>query len=769
MKTKITLIFFLISFLGVSQVIDTSYLSGYDQTTNYYFFKKNIFDLNSKELKSECFKVQEDLKLKFYKEKVDELGMIHKRYIQTFHDVPIFGTEFFVHCNNSGFPIRAKGKLLSQLNLNHTPTIEPENAIRLAVDACGAERYVWQDSISETNLKEETNNRDASYFPKPQLVVVSTNNTSSEYFLAYKVRITSIVPVGDSEYFVDAHTGRVVRKISRLREGCTSVNHQERKKQTKEVQNSVKDIQSNNFSWCNDAGCQTGSANLKWYGLQNIMTDRFTWGTTFCRYRLKNTCNSTFIYVRDPGGGDYRNVGNSWGNNYQSSTTALWGAERTYEFFKNTFNRNSFDNANSQINIFTENPIFFDNAAWWNNQLHFGTILNNTEPAVAVDIVGHEFTHAIDDYEAGLIYERESGALDESFADIFGTMVEFYALQNFSTPASPNFINGEYVTPGGLRDMSNPKSKSQPDTYLSTANFWFNTIGCTPTGGPTGNDFCGVHTNSGIQNHWFFLLCQGGSDTNDNSDSYCVQGIGMTAAGRIAYRCFTQELQSTSGYIDARAGSIQAAIDLYGANSNEVAQVTQAWFAVGVGNAFSGTIAVSNHTATSVENYKHNSTVHISNFVAQAPSGEVTVTSNTEIGILPNTEVEPGAIFNAYIATLCNGNAARSANLVENTAVEDNKLATVTANELISLPSPEEIKVTPNPSEGLFNVSLDNRKTFPDKVSLIDIMGRVVAEVNNIHSYNLNIDISNLSDGAYVVKAVYPSQVITRRVVKRSN
>jgi len=96
----------------------------------------------------------------------------------------------------------------------------------------------------------------------------------------------------------------------------------------------------------------------------------------------------------------------------------------------------------------------------------------------------------------------------------------------------------------------------------------------------------GVHTNSGVQNYWFYLLCNGGNGTNDIGNSYNVSSIGMTAAAAIAYRTLSLYLNSYSQYSDARLYSIQAAIDLYGSCSNEVIQVTNAWYAVGVGNIY---------------------------------------------------------------------------------------------------------------------------------------------------------------------------------------
>ena len=161
--------------------------------------------------------------------------------------------------------------------------------------------------------------------------------------------------------------------------------------------------------------------------------------------------------------------------------------------------------------------------------------------------------------------------MNESFSDIFGELTENYILGTQDW-----LVFGEV---GGIRSFSNPNSNTQPDSYLGTN--WFNTTGCTPS---AGNDFCGVHTNSGVQNYWFYLLSAGGSGVNDFGEDFSVSGIGITSARYIAYRNLTVYLTSSSQYIDARQGALRSARDLYGACSNEEIQCGKAWFACHVGN-----------------------------------------------------------------------------------------------------------------------------------------------------------------------------------------
>ncbi|MGK4567982.1 M4 family metallopeptidase [Flavobacterium sp. 3HN19-14] len=124
--------------------------------------------------------------------------------------------------------------------------------------------------------------------------------------------------------------------------------------------------------------------------------------------------------------------------------------------------------------------------------------------------------------------------------------------------------------------MSNPNLGEQPDTY--GGDYW-----ADPNNIDDGDEG-GVHTNSGIQNLWFYLLSQGGTGTNDNGYNYNVAGIGITQAAQIAYRNLTTYITPNASYLDAYNGALQAATDLFGNTSSQYAAVQEAWFAVGVGN-----------------------------------------------------------------------------------------------------------------------------------------------------------------------------------------
>jgi Zn-dependent metalloprotease len=195
--------------------------------------------------------------------------------------------------------------------------------------------------------------------------------------------------------------------------------------------------------------------------------------------------------------------------------------------------------------------------------------------AGSLDVAAHELTHAVTESTSNLIYLNESGALNESFSDIMGTSVEFFYQPVGAGVGQADFILAEdsVRTPSGaglqgIRSMVNPIAFGDPDHY---------SIRFTGTG-----DNGGVHINSAIPNHAFFLAVAGGTNR--------VSGQGVTGVGianreqieKVFYRAFTLLMPANSTFSTARAATIQAARDLYGPTGPVVNAVTQAWTAVGV-------------------------------------------------------------------------------------------------------------------------------------------------------------------------------------------
>jgi thermolysin len=189
--------------------------------------------------------------------------------------------------------------------------------------------------------------------------------------------------------------------------------------------------------------------------------------------------------------------------------------------------------------------------------------------AGSLDVVAHELTHGVTDYSSGLIYENESGALNEAFSDIMGTSIVFFYQQPGTGAGTADYIIGnDVVTPGGIRNMQNPRVFGDPDHY---SNRFIGTL-----------DNGGVHINSTIVTHAFYLALEGG--TNQTS-GLAVQGVGAGSREqmeRVFYRAFVQLMPSNATFSVARAVTVRAAQDLLGANSAVERSLIQAWTAVGV-------------------------------------------------------------------------------------------------------------------------------------------------------------------------------------------
>jgi thermolysin len=189
--------------------------------------------------------------------------------------------------------------------------------------------------------------------------------------------------------------------------------------------------------------------------------------------------------------------------------------------------------------------------------------------AAALDVIGHELTHGVTAFSSRLISRNEAGALNEAFSDIMGTSIEFFYQPPGTNVLQADYVIGEdVVTPGGIRNMSNPGALSDPDHY--SRRFL----------GP--EDDGGVHINSTIVSHAFYLAIESGTN---RTSGLSVQGVG--AANReqmekVFYRGFTQLMPANATFAVARTVTIQAARDLYGAGSAPERAVTQAWTAVGV-------------------------------------------------------------------------------------------------------------------------------------------------------------------------------------------
>lgn len=559
-------------------------MKDFSSIPNYIKFKKGK-ELPFGELENwlqHYFKSNEKVGLQLIKEEKDQLGYIHYRFQQTINNVPVKFGIYIAHVKN-GLIESVNGELMDGVNSLTTPLITESSALNLALNHFGAQTYKWEIPEEEHHLKIEQNDPNASFFPKGELMLLNDNgNIVNELKLVYAFNIYAQEPFGRREIYVDAINGSVVWEENLIHEA---------------------DV--------------VGGASTLYSGPQDIVCDN-----SVGPFRLREAGRGNGIRTFDMGHGtsyggasDIVNGSTNWSTPI-AGLDAHWGAEMTYDYFFDVHSRNSIDDNGYILTSYVSYDNNFSNAFWDGQRMTYGDGNGNGTPYTALDIAGHEITHGLTTNTADLVYQDESGALNESFSDIFGISIEFVA-----KPAVANWELGEdlgFV----IRNMQNPNAQGDPDTYFGTN--W------APLGGP---DNGGVHTNSGVQNFWYYLLVSGGSGTNDIGDTYNVNGIGLTDASKVAFRNLTVYLTASSNYNDARFFAIQSAVDLFGGCTTEVESVTNAWYAVGVGSVYVPT-TVSDFTASSVESCEAPFTVQFTNtgvngttFVWDFGDGTPTVTA----------------------------------------------------------------------------------------------------------------------------------------------
>jgi len=458
------------------------------------------------------------------KETNDESGLTHQRHQQFYKGIKIeFGT-LITHVKN-GSVISINAEIYNASSLNLIPSIYAQTGLDRAVQNINAVKYLWEDSeqSSIVNYKK----------PQGELVIFPNVNTG-EIKLAYKYDIYSIEPVSRQEVFVDAHNGEILFKNQIIKHLSNPLNENSNQKDVFET-------------------LITGNANTKYSGLRSIET-RFD--TPLNMYVLNDLTRGSQIvtYNCERIVNTYQNVhfmdnDNNWtlaehANSFfdNAAQDAHWGSEMTYDFWKIVFNRNGFDGNNGLIRSYVhykKTTANLNNAFWNGTFMTYGD--GASRPYTTIDICGHEIGHAICTYTANLAYQNHSGAMNEGFSDIWGACIEHFGRTGSitGTPVANVWKIGEDTTSNGagFRSMSSPLTFGDPDTFKGTN--WVVTAedgSCTPT---STNDYCGVHGNSGVMNHWFYILTAGKSGTNNapiaERDTYNVSGIGMEKSSRIAY------------------------------------------------------------------------------------------------------------------------------------------------------------------------------------------------------------------------------------------
>ncbi len=479
----------------------------------------------------------------------DELNQTHIRMKQTYKGLPVYGAEIIMHQTGSD---------VSSLNgkMYPTPSIEDVTP-RFSEDNIGeiAQKDIQQAGGTLRTLTFAEKAILKYEKPKAELMIYHKDDKPEEAHLAYQV----VVRPSFHErwiYMVDAKSGEILDKYNYT---CTIDGPAKATATDLNGKNvSINTYSVNNTYYLIDATKAMFSSGTKAVTLDD--PQKVLWTIT------ANGASVDDITVRQ-----VSSTNNSWSN--PESVSAHYNASLAYDYYYKTFGRNSLDGKGgtiiSIINLTDENSKAMDNAFWNGEFMGYGRGSSYFKPlAGGLDVAGHEMTHGVVEKTANLVYKGQSGAINESMADIFGTLID-----------RDDWAVGEDVTKSGkpLRDLANP---NQGGKSLNDDGFQPATMGQYYTGS---QDNYGVHINSGIPNFAYYKI---------------ASGITKEKAEKIYYRALTNYLTSSSKFIDLRRAVIQSAADLYGATSTEVNTAKSAFDAVGVTDANATTPTPSTGTGT---------------------------------------------------------------------------------------------------------------------------------------------------------------------------
>ncbi len=457
--------------------------------------------------------------------------MVHRRYTQFYKGLEVLGGQVIQHLRH-GRVISVNGEVYEGIAVETTPLIDANTASQL-----------FQVHLGEPGLMESEEG--------PRLMIYPV--TDGDYRLAYRLTMNKGIDTSITG-FVDARSGEVLKKYSNVKYDDLTIG----------------------------LGIGVRGGQFK---LPTTYANGMYWLADYKQARPVNQITRdfrTYDGSSDEIGSDADNIWDSDGAMVNVHAYVGWA----YDYCYSVLGRAGLDDSNQKDIVAHVHYPTSGIAQWSSGQMYFDT------PAAAVlDIVGHEYAHGITENSSGLLYycddDAQPGALDEAFSDILGTAMEFYWQdegQGFDTSdwligedIDPPYIdNFYYGAPGYLRNLADPNSGSMD--YLGVRYpYPCHLSQCRIFQNPA-SDWGGVHFNSTLYSHAFYLLAAGG--TNKVS-GLSVSGIGIEKATKIFYRAWTHYLASRADFLDAANALLQSVSDLYGPGSVEQAQTVRAMEAIG--------------------------------------------------------------------------------------------------------------------------------------------------------------------------------------------
>lgn len=463
--------------------------------------------------------------LQIINQNTDNQGKQHFMLQQHYHGIPVYGHYLTAHLGTDNIIYAITNdtsSTIDRLTLDTTPFLDGQTALRSLISS------IEQDNHYSINLDDSNTNA-------TDLLLYLDNG---QYVLAYRIELSYRDPV-EARWvgFINANTGQIIKKFNRI------INATQSENVTFESRGYYGDTRTIQV---------TKETDNNYY-----LIDK-----TKPMYRTVNGVEQGTIETYDASNPFYPVNSNSSNFMDPDAVDAHYFVGQVYDFYAEYFDYNSFDNnGKSIISVVNAGPI--DNSYWNGSNLVFGDGHETFRClACASDIVAHEYTHGVIEHIANLEYVGESGALNESIADIMAVVFD-----------QANWVIGEYAgvasTYGVLRDLANPERGLTPQPAHMSGYVKL----------PENQDNGGVHINSGIPNHAAYLIATGIDKLPG------LEGQGRDLLGQLVFRALTSYLTPTSGFEAARDALVLAASDLVLEEiqqHNIISVIKDAWATIGL-------------------------------------------------------------------------------------------------------------------------------------------------------------------------------------------
>jgi len=498
---------------------------------------------------------------------VDHLGQTHARMQQLYRGVRVWDAEAITHADADGRQLAPTADLRAAIDLAVNPSLGAGEALGIAhADLNPIGVYAFEPKAELVVYPEIKEVLRPGWRGAPSATDVTRQ--VMRYTLAYHVHAeleNGAAETSHTDYLIDAHSGKILKKWSTLRTtGVTGTGNSQ--------YSGTVALNTNLNGSTYELSDVVGNMPIKTYNLNHG-----TSGTGTLYTDADNTWGDGANYVS---GGSTTNA-----NGQTAGVDAHYGIMMTSAYYKNIHGRNGIDGNNTATYSRVHYSSNYDNAFWSDSCFCMtygdGSSFKSLE---SLDVAGHEMSHGVCASTANLTYSGESGGLNESNSDIFGTFVVYYADNGGTGTTVPSTIPtanlhgyvpwtvGSQLSSTPLRYMYKPsKDGSSPDAWYS------------------GMGNLDVHYSSGPMNRCMYFLSQGATTSGDTSTTYLpdgMTGIGNDHAARIWYRALSVYMTSSTNYAGARTACISAAKDLYGAASAEEKAVWNAFHGINVGAAW---------------------------------------------------------------------------------------------------------------------------------------------------------------------------------------